>query len=120
MIFDFGLPIFDSSQSKIANRKSQMRFVALLTFAGVWGFLYGAIMNLWSWPFLAGDPAQSWQAGLSAADGLKRYAVYYAATSLWWDAFAALGNVALLALFGLPTLKVLVRFKRKFLFEIGD
>jgi energy-coupling factor transport system substrate-specific component len=117
---DFRLPIFDSSESKIGNRKSKIRFGALLAFAAAWGFLYGAIMNLWSWPFLAGDPAQSWQAGLSVADGIKRYAVYYVATSLWWDAFAAIGNVMLLALFGLPTLKVLLRFKRKFLFEIGD
>jgi energy-coupling factor transport system substrate-specific component len=116
-ILDFGFSIADSDQSTIQNPKSKIGFVLLLLFAAVWGFLYGAIMNLWSWPFLAGDPAQSWQAGLSAADGLKRYAVYYAATSLWWDAFAAAGNVALLALFGAPTLKVLLRFKRRFFFQ---
>jgi len=90
----------------------------LLLFSAVWGFLYGVIMNLWSWPFQAGDPTQSWQAGLSALDGVKRYAVFYVATSLWWDAFAAIGNVVLIALFGLPTLKALLRFKRKFLFEV--
>jgi energy-coupling factor transport system substrate-specific component len=90
----------------------------LLLFGAAWGFLYGAIMNLWSWPILAGDPAQSWQAGLSVADGIQRYAAYYAATSLWWDAFAALGNVVLLALFGPPTLKVLRRFKQRFIFDV--
>jgi energy-coupling factor transport system substrate-specific component len=90
----------------------------ILLFSAAWGFLYGAIMNLWSWPFQAGDPAQSWQAGLTVLDGVKRYAVFYVATSLWWDAFAAIGNVVLIALFGPPTLKVLRRFKRKFLFEI--
>lgn len=90
-----------------------------LLFAGAWGFLYGAIMNLWSWPFLAGDPAQSWQAGLSFSDGIKRYLVFYAATSLWWDVFAAAGNILLLLLFGLPTMKVLTRFKNRFLFEGG-
>lgn len=91
----------------------------LILFAVAWGFLYGAIMNLWSWPFLAGEPAQSWRAGLSVADGIKRYAVFYIATSLWWDAFAAIGNVALLALFGPPTLKALLRFKQRFLFEVA-
>ena len=89
----------------------------LILFSATWGFVYGAIMNLWSWPFQAGDPAQSWQAGLSALDGLRRYAVFYVATSLWWDFFAAAGNVALIALFGPPTLKALTRFKRKFMFE---
>lgn len=91
-----------------------------IVFAGVWGFLYGAIMNLWSWPFQAGDPAQSWQAGLSFVDGIKRYFVFYVATSLWWDVFAAGGNVLLILLFGLPTLKVLMRFKSRFLFENRD
>lgn len=119
-ILDSRLRIVNLNQSAIQNPQSKILFVGLLLFAGAWGFLYGAIMNLWSWPFLAGDPAQSWQAGLSVADGIKRYAVYYAATSLWWDAFAAIGNVALLAVFGPPTLKVLLRFKHKFLFEIGE
>jgi len=91
-----------------------------ILFAGAWGFAYGAIMNLWSWPFQAGDPAQSWQSGLSVIDGVKRYLVFYAATSLWWDVFAAAGNVLLIVLFGLPTIKVLMRFKQRFLFESGE
>lgn len=94
--------------------------LAFIIFSALWGFAYGAIMNLWSWPFQAGDPAQSWQAGLSFIDGIKRYLVFYAVTSLWWDVFAAAGNVLLVMLFGLPTLKVLTRFKSRFLFEIGD
>lgn len=89
-----------------------------ILFSAAWGFLYGAIINLWSWPFQAGDPAQSWQAGLSFIDGLKRYLAFYVVTSLWWDVFAAGGNVLLIILFGLPTLKVLMRFKQRFLFEI--
>jgi energy-coupling factor transport system substrate-specific component len=91
-----------------------------ILFSAAWGFLYGAIMNLWSWPFQAGDPAQSWQAGLSFIDGVKRYLAFYVVTSLWWDVFAAAGNVLLIVLFGLPTLKVLMRFKARFLFETGD
>ncbi len=109
----------EEQRSGGAHAPPHLRSLApLLLFSAVWGFLYGAIMNLWSWPFQAGDPAQSWQTGLGAIDGLKRYAVFYVATSLWWDAFAAIGNVVLIALFGLPTLKALLRFKRKFLFEV--
>jgi energy-coupling factor transport system substrate-specific component len=79
-ILDFRWPVAHSSQSQIGHRQSGSAFARLLVFAGVWGFLYGAIMNLWSWPFQAGDPAQSWQAGFSFDDGLKRYAVFYVDT----------------------------------------
>jgi len=96
---------------------SKLELLALIGFGVMWGFLYGAIMNLWFWPFQAGSPEQSWQAGLSAGDTIQRYAVFYVATSLWWDFFAAAGNAILLALFGIPTLKALQRFKRRFLFE---
>ncbi|MCS7061491.1 MAG: ECF transporter S component [Anaerolineae bacterium] len=91
---------------------------ALIAFGVVWGFLYGAIMNLWFWPFQAGSPDQSYQAGLSAGDTLQRYAVFYVATSLAWDVFAAAGNAVLLGVFGAATLKALRRFRNRFLFEI--
>jgi energy-coupling factor transport system substrate-specific component len=92
--------------------------VLLCAFGALWGFVYGAIMNLWFWPFQAGDPAQSWQAGLTFVQGIQRYLAFYLATSFIWDVFAAAGNIALLALLGAPTLKVLRRFKRRFLFTV--
>jgi energy-coupling factor transport system substrate-specific component len=100
------------------NRTTKLEVVILCVFGAVWGFVYGAIMNLWFWPFQAGDPAQSWQAGLSAWQGVQRYLAFYLATSFVWDAFAALGNILLLALFGLPTIQALRRFKDRFLFTI--
>ncbi len=104
-----------SPRAQGTHWKSEL--AALFIFGALWGFLYGAIMNLWFWPFQAGSPEQSWQAGLSAGDTLQRYLVFYVATSLTWDLFRAAGNVILLALFGIPTLKALLRFKRRFLFE---
>ena len=86
-------------------------------FGLLWGFLYGAIMNLWFWPFQAGSPEQSYQAGMSAGQTVQRYLVFYAATSLVWDLLAAVGNTVLLSLFGMPTLKALRRFRSRFLFE---
>ena len=97
---------------------SRIEVVVLCLFGALWGFVYGAIMNLWFWPFQAGDPAQSWQAGLTFVQGLQRYAAFYIATSFIWDAFAAIGNVALLSLFGMPTLKAMLRFKHRFMFTI--
>ncbi len=87
--------------------------LALALFGAVWGLLFGAIMNLWSWPYIAGDPAQSWQSGLGAADALRRYAAYYVVTSLWWDSFGAAGNALLIAALGAPVLRILRRFQRR-------
>ncbi|MCL5275059.1 MAG: ECF transporter S component [Chloroflexi bacterium] len=107
------------SRTPAQARWSKLEIIVLCVFGAVWGFLYGAIMNLWFWPFQAGDPAQSWQAGLGFIQGVQRYLAFYMATSAWWDVFAAVGNIALLGLFGLPTLKALQRFKNRFMFSIS-
>ncbi|MFN8473062.1 MAG: ECF transporter S component [Anaerolineae bacterium] len=86
----------------------------LAVFGGFWGLLFGAIMNLWFWPYVAGDPSQSWQAGMGWVDAVQRYAVFYAATSLWWDITAAIANFVILLLFAAPLLRVLRRFRRRF------
>ena len=54
-------------------------------FGALWGFLFGALMNLWSWPFIAGPAGQSWAAGIGLAETLRRYAAFYLLTSLAWD-----------------------------------
>jgi energy-coupling factor transport system substrate-specific component len=108
----------DSRQQAGAHRATKLEVVILCIFGAGWGFTYGAIMNLWFWPFQAGDPAQSWQAGLTFWQGVQRYLAFYLATSFIWDVFAAAGNIALLALFGLPTIQALRRFKDRFLFTI--
>ncbi len=83
------------------------------------GFLYGAIMNLWFWPYLlAPDREQSnngvlWQVQLGLSDTLLRYGLFYLTTSLWWDAGRAIGNVLLIGLFGKPILRLLRRFEQK-------
>lgn len=87
--------------------------VLLCLFAAAWGFVYGAIMNLWEWPFQIGDPAISFRAGVTLLQAIQRYAAYYALTSLWWDFFGAAGNVILMALFGRATLNLLRRFEKK-------
>jgi energy-coupling factor transport system substrate-specific component len=87
--------------------------ILLCVFAAAWGFVYGAIMNLWEWPFQMGDPAISFQAGVTLQQAIQRYAAFYALTSLWWDFFGAAGNVILMALFGRATLNLLRRFEKK-------
>ena len=95
-----------------ANPK--VEWIALILFGTAWGFLYGAIMNVWFWPFATGTADQYWTPGITVMDTLRRYGVFYVVTSLAWDLFAALGNALLITLFGQPTLRALRRFKRRF------
>lgn len=98
-------------------RNERLALGMLASFGFWWGLLYGAIMNLYFWPYLAGDPATSWLPGSTLAHGLARYAAFYLATSLLWDLFGALGNLALIMLLGRPTIRALHRFRRRFHFE---
>lgn len=93
--------------------------VALLAGVGaLWGLAYGAIMSFYTWPFLAGDPAQTLLPGAGVADALRRYLAFYLATSLVWDSVAAAGNVVLLLALGAPALRALTRFRDRLLFEV--
>lgn len=75
--------------------------VAVLAAVGwAWGFLYGAVMNLWFWPFAVGTGPLAWHPGLSPAATAGRYWAFYVATSLAWDAAAAVTNAALVLVTG--------------------
>ncbi len=96
---------------------SRRELVVVALFGALWGFLYGLIINLWFWPFIAGPAAQYYETGLSLADVARRYAAFYLATSLLWDTMAMLGNGLLLLVFGRPALQALRRFQQRFDFE---
>lgn len=81
----------------------------LAAYAWAWGFAYGAVMNLWFWPFVRGGGALSWEPGLSLAETLDRYHAFYMATSFGWDAAGALANAVLVVLTGRAVLGSLRR-----------
>ena len=91
--------------------------LALAAFAALWGFLFGAIINVWFWPYATGPADQYWEPGISFLDTLRRYAAFYLATSLVWDALRAVGNVLLTLAFGAPALRALRRFQQRFAFS---
>ena len=94
--------------------------VALLTgYGAIWGLLFGVLMNLYFWPFIAGAGG-GWEAGLTLAETVRRYAVFYGVSSLWWDAFRAAGNAALMVILAEPLLKVLGRFRRRTVIVWGN
>jgi energy-coupling factor transport system substrate-specific component len=104
------------------RRHPRAESVALAAWGGLLGFIFGAIMNIWFWPFLAGDggqiPGATWQAGMTMPSALRSYLVFYVVTSLWWDLVRAAGNALLLLLFGAAILRVLRRFRSRFRFDL--
>lgn len=94
------------------QRHPHLEVAVLAGWAFVLGLAFGAIMNLWFWPFLMqpGDSAIYWQPGISLAETLKRYALFYMVTSFGWDLWRAIGNAFLILLFGIPILRLLRRF----------
>ncbi|MEZ4582267.1 MAG: hypothetical protein R3A10_11655 [Caldilineaceae bacterium] len=71
-------------------------------------------MNIWFWPFVSGTPDQILGARHRVCQTLRRYALFYATTSLVWDVMRLVGNSALIVAFALPTLRVLRRFQARF------
>jgi energy-coupling factor transport system substrate-specific component len=94
--------------------------VLLAVWGMVLGFAFGVLMNIYFWPyvFTPGQSEMYWQPGLALTESLRRYAVFYAVTSLWWDLARAAGNFVLLLLFAAPVVRLLRRFQRRFFFEV--
>ncbi len=99
---------------------SRASVVLLAVWGALAGLLYGAVMNLWFWPFLysPGATAMYWSPALGLGETLRHYAAFYAITSLWWDLGRAGGNAAMVILLGRPVLKLLFRFERRFSFQV--
>ncbi len=87
--------------------------VFLAVFGWVWGFVYGAVLNLWAWPFTIGEGPLSWHPDLSVGETLEHYRSFYATTSLAWDAAGALANAVLILVLGAPILASMRRFAHR-------
>lgn len=91
----------------------RVEVVVVAAYGWLGGFLYGALLNLWSWPFLRGEGETLWNPGLSVVETLQHYWSYYVATSLAWDAAGALFNALLILATGLVLLRTLRRFAHR-------
>jgi energy-coupling factor transport system substrate-specific component len=90
-----------------------LRVGALAVYGFVAAFAFGAVMNLWFWPFAARGSAIGWAPELGADTNVRHYAAFYLATSLAWDAFGAVGNLAAVLVLGRPLLRTLDRAARR-------
>jgi energy-coupling factor transport system substrate-specific component len=95
----------------------------LAAWGALLGVLFGVVMNLWFWPYLAAgtlySPDQAWQPGAGLLDTVQRYIVFYLATSFIYDLGRSAGNVLLLLFLGPPILRLLRRFKQRFFFVVA-
>ena len=91
----------------------------LAVFSLVLGLFFGAVMNLWFWPFLGigANEGILWQPGLTLGETLTRYTRFYLTTSLVWDLGRGVGNVVLILVLGQPVLRLLRRFTKRFAFR---
>jgi energy-coupling factor transport system substrate-specific component len=96
-----------------AHLRPRVEVVVLAAYGWVWGFVYGAIMNLWFWPFVQGNGATAWRSGLGFTETLHHYWSFYVATSFAWDAAGALCNALLILLTGVALMRTLRRFAHR-------
>ncbi|MCC7021977.1 MAG: ECF transporter S component [Thermomicrobiales bacterium] len=86
----------------------------LAVYGAAAGFLYGALMNLYAWPYTApgstADAGLYWSPALTVVESLARYARFYLVTSLVHDATRALATALLILVGGGPVLRMLRRF----------
>ena len=82
----------------------------LAAYAWVWGFVFGAVMNLWFWPFIVDGGPLSWSPDYGLAQTLAHYWRFYVVTSFPWDAARAFVNAALVLLLGRSLLRSMRRF----------
>jgi len=101
------------------RRRPWVEIAILALFSLVLGLFFGAVMNLWFWPFLGlgTDSGMLWEPGLSFLETLQRYGRFYLATSLAWDLGRGAGNVVLIVVLGRPVLRLLRRFTKRFAFR---
>lgn len=88
-------------------------------YALVTGLLFGAMMNLWFWPFaVAGTPGgMGFVPGAALTENLQHYAVFYLATSLGWDLPRGALNAILVLVAGQSLLRIFRRAARRAAFD---
>lgn len=96
-----------------------VRIGVLALYGFVVGFAFGALMNLWFWPFATGSSAIGWAPELGGAENLRRYLTFYGATSAVWDLLRAVGNVILVLVLGRPVLGALDRAAKRMRLDVG-
>jgi energy-coupling factor transport system substrate-specific component len=98
--------------------RGRRELLLLTAYGAVAAVLYGLVMNLQGWPYLAGlGSGVSYVPGDPLTDNLARYGTYVLATSLGWDVPRAVLTVVLTLTLGGTVLRALRRAMRRAAFE---
>src|SRR5690242_20602561 len=92
--------------------------VVLVGYAVLASLFYGAVINLWFWPFASYGPEVTYVPGAPVLENLHRYLVFDATTSLLWDAGRAVLNGLVLAIAGPALERALRRASRRAAFDV--
>lgn len=98
----------------------RLELALLIAFGLGWGLLYGALTNLYFWPFFIGEAGMRYQPGSGPALALRHYAAFYVASSLLWDLVRAGGTGLLILVAGQPSVRALSRFRDRFQFTLAE
>jgi energy-coupling factor transport system substrate-specific component len=95
--------------------RGRAEIALLAAYGAAAGLLYGAVMNIWFWPFETTglSPHIAYVPGGGWATQVHHYAAFYIATSLGWDLSRALGTAVLVLIAGRPVLAALRRAARR-------
>lgn len=96
----WGLGWVGAGGALAAHLQGRARMAALLAWGWVSGLAYGALLNLWFWPFQGGVSDLAYIPGVSLVETAARYWRFYLVTSLAWDSARAIGNVVLIGALG--------------------
>ncbi|MFQ5380586.1 MAG: ECF transporter S component [Dehalococcoidia bacterium] len=97
-----------------ARLSPRLEVALVVLFGFAWGIAFGAILNLWFWPFWAGGTDLTFEPSAGLGDNLRHYWNFYLVASAGWDLMRALFNAAALALLARPLLRALRRFHDRF------
>jgi energy-coupling factor transport system substrate-specific component len=89
----------------------------LAAYAVVAALAYGALLNLWFWPFVGGNTSVAFVPGAGVVENLHRFLVFDFTTSLGFDIPRALINAGLILVLGRPVLAALRRVAKRAVFE---
>jgi energy-coupling factor transport system substrate-specific component len=100
--------------------RGRLEIALLAGYGVVAGLLFGAVMNVWFWPFETAGlaPTIAYVPGASWTTELHHYGAFYLTTSLGWDLSRALGTAVLVIIAGRPVLLALRRASRRAAFGV--
>jgi len=83
-------------------RHLHLNRIGLIIFGAIWGYVFGWIVNIWFWTAFVYPLT------------VKTFVITQL-NSLWFDTFHAIGNAIFLGVFGMKTITILDRFKKRFM-----